>query len=103
MKKKNTGTTASDFPRPEIIKGDIYLDGNGDYVTVTRVNKVFINYIIPGYLSEFVIFREQFERDFIPLKNLEYYSDDSGTIAQRIAKLRNQIARNRIAKEKNKK
>ncbi|EEU3019454.1 DUF4222 domain-containing protein [Escherichia coli] len=98
MKKKNTGATASGLPRPEIIKGDIYLDGDGNYVTVTRVNSTFITFIRSGYLFENVMFRLQFEKDFTPLKEKKYCCDDSGTIAQHIAELRNQIARGRKGK-----
>ncbi|EFE9119535.1 DUF4222 domain-containing protein [Escherichia coli] len=98
MKKKNTGATASGLPRPEIIKGDIYLDGDGNYVTVTRVNSTFITFIRSGYLFENVMFRLQFEKDFTPLKERKYCGDNAGTIAQHIAELRNQIARGRKGK-----
>ncbi|EEV1984373.1 DUF4222 domain-containing protein [Escherichia coli] len=98
MKKKNTGTTASGLPRPEIIKGDIYLDGNGDYVTVTRTDDLFICFVRPGYLSEEMITRIGFETNFTPLKEKKYCGDESGTVAQHIAELRNQIARGRKGK-----
>ncbi|HBC3154081.1 TPA: DUF4222 domain-containing protein [Escherichia coli O146] len=98
MKKKNTGATASGLTRPEIIKGDIYLDNNGDYVTVTRVGDIFVCFVRPCYLSEEITSRTGFENNFTPLKEKKYCCDDSGTIAQHIAELRNQIARGRKGK-----
>ena len=69
MKNKFSGFIASGQTHSKISLGDIFKDSYGYRVKIISVDDRRVSYLRDGYDFECVMPRQQFERDFILVKN----------------------------------
>ena len=86
MKNKFSGFIASGQTHSKISLGDIFKDSYGYRVKIISVDDRRVSYLRDGYDFECVKPRQQFERDFILVKNCK--TDNQRRAAGYIRKIR---------------